>query len=329
MAVITANTPLSLEEAHKREGYDGAAPVIAELQQENDFLDEVVWLPTTHGMYNKQLQAKELGKGAFSKANAPVPTLNSAADAILEPVKLYEGDSPVDERVLKGVKDAYAVRDSEDAMNLEGMIQDWIYNLIYYDSAANPDGFKSLIERRASLGNNNCWGLGGTGDDNTSVWIFEFGKSGFFLGYPPGTKPGLLDEDRGRRYVAAPTGTGNYWAWVRHFEIWAALVERNTRAVQRIANIEPAGASNNFLDTTAGQGIDVLITAKNWLPKAGRNAVIFCNRTIKAQLDNMAFDKNNVYLTIQDVKNYGPITFMAGLPVRLMEALKNDETTIS
>lgn len=327
MSVITMNTPLSLAEAMKREGYDGAT--IAELQQQNDFLDEVTWLPTTHGLYNKQLQAKRLGKGAFSKANAPVLTISSAADMIPEPVKLYEGDSPVDERVLKGVGNAFAVRDSEDAMNLEGMIQDWIYNLIYANSAASPDAFKSLIERRASLGNNNCWGLGGSGGDTTSVWIFEFGKSGFFLGYPPGTQPGLLNEDRGKHNIPAPTGSGNYWAWIRHFEIWAALVERNSRAVQRITNIEAAGAANNFRDTTAGQGIDVFITAKNWLPKAGRNAVAFCNRTIKAQLDNMAFAKSNVYLTVQDVKNYGPITFVAGIPIRLMEPLLNTESQVS
>jgi len=329
MSVITANTPLSLAEAMKREGYDGDAAVIAELQQENDFLDEVTFLPATHGLYNKQLQAKRLGKGAFSKANAPVPTISSSADMIPEPVKLYEGDSPVDERVLKGVRDAFAVRDSEDAMNLEGLMQDWIYQLIYANEGDTPDAFKSLARRRASIGGNNCWDFGGSGGTTTSMYIFEFGRSGFFLAYPPGTKPGLLNEDRGRHSIPAPTGNGNYWAWVRHYEIWAALVERNTRAMMRIANIEASGSSNNFLDTTIGQGVDVFITAKNWLPKAGRNAVAFCNRTIKGQIDNAAYAKDNVKMTVREVQNYGPITFVAGIPIRLMEPLLNTETEVT
>jgi hypothetical protein len=329
MSVITANTPLSLLEATKREGYDGAVNVIAELQQQNDFVDEVAWFRATHGLYNKQLQAKRLGKGAFSKANAPVPTISSSADMIPEPVKLYEGDSPVDERVLKGVQDAYAVRDSEDAMNLEGLMQDWIYNLIYANEGDVPDAFKSLSRRRASLGDHVVWSLGGSGSDLTSMYLFEFGRSGFFLAYPQGTQPGLLNDDRGRHNIPAPTGSGNYWAWIRHYEIWAALVERNKRSLMRICNIESAGSANNFLDTTIGQGVDVFINAKNWLPKVGRNAVAFCNRTLKGQIDNAAYAKSNVYMTVREVQNYGPITFVAGIPIRLMEPLLNTESAVS
>jgi|GEM_PF-1140502 len=330
MAVITANTPLSLAEANKRAGYDDAASVIAELQQMHDFLDEVVFLPATHGSYNKQLQAKRLGKGSFSKANAPVPVVSSSADLLTEPVKLYEGDSQVDERVLQGVEDAYAVRDSEDAMNLEGMIQDWIYNLIYANEGDTPDAFKSLSRRRGALGTDKTvWSLGGSGSDLASIYVFEFGKSGFFLAYNRSGTPGMRNEDRGRHYVPAPTGSGNMWAWVRHYEIWAALVERNRRALMRLCNIETTGSANNFLDATIGQGIDVFISMKNWLPRAGRNAVAFCNRTLKGQIDNAAYAKSNVYLSIREVQNYGPITFIAGIPVRLMEPLLDTESAVT
>lgn len=331
MAVIKANTPLSLAEANKRAGYDDAAAVLGELQQIHDFLDEVSWLPASHGGYNRQLQAKRLGKGAFSKANAPVPVISSSADLITEPVKLYEGDSQVDERVFKGVEDAYAVRDSEDALNLEGMIQDWIYNLIYANEGDTPDAFKSLARRRAVLGTDKTvWSLGGAGADLTSLWLFEFGRSGFFLAYPPNSgTPGLMNDDRGRHYVPAPTGSGNMWAWVRHYEIWGALVERNKRSLMRICNIETDGAANNFLDTTAGQGFDVFIKAKNWLPRAGRGAVAFCNRTLKGQIDNAAYAKSNVYMTIREVEGYGPITFAAGIPVRMMEPILDTESAVS
>ncbi len=151
MGLIVNNQNLTWAETAKREGFDDAAAVLGELGQVNEFLDEVPWYPSTHGIYNKQLQAKRLGKGAFSKAYAAITPIASQADLITEPVKMYEGDSQVDERVFRGVVDAYKVRDSEDAMNFEGLSQDWNTQLVYNNEGDFPDSFKSITRRRGKL----------------------------------------------------------------------------------------------------------------------------------------------------------------------------------
>lgn len=322
MATIVANTVLTWAEVNKREGYDDAASVIGELLQTNEFLDEVPWRPSTHGIYNKQLQAKRLGKGAFAKANGPITMISSQADEITEPVKMYEGDSPVDERLLRGANDPYKVRDSEDAMNLEGAIQDWQSNLIYGNEGDTPDGFKSIMRRRANLVANRCWGAGGSGGDTTSLLIFEFSPSGFYLTYPGGVSAGLVNEDRERHLVNVPVGSGQMWAWIRHYEIWAAMVLRDDRALQRIANIESAGSSNIFDPAT-------FIKAKNQLPRLGAMSVAFANRTLKSQIDNNAYAKTNVWFSIAELQGYGPITRIAGVNVRMLEALVDTETQVT
>lgn len=322
MATIVANTPLTWAEVNKREGFDDAAAVLGELMQLNEFLDEVPWRPSTHGIYNRQLQAKRLGKGGFSKVNGPVPTISSQADAFNEPVKMYEGDSPVDERILRGTQDPYAVRDSEDALNFEGASQDWLTALVYNNEGDTPDGFKSLWRRRATLVAKRTWSGGGSGGDTSSILLTEFSPNGLYLAYPENSAAGLVNEDRGRHYIPAVIGTGNMWAWVRHYEIWAALVLRDDRALQRIANIETSGSSNIFDPA-------IFINAKNQLPRVGQMAVAFCNRTLKAQVDNNAYAKTNVWFSIREVQGYGPITQIAGIPIRMMEALIDTEATVA
>jgi hypothetical protein len=323
MSIISAHTPLTISEVQKREGYDDSEAVLGELQQMIDFMDEVPWFPTSHGSYNKALQAKRLGKGAFSRYNGPVPSISSQSDYITEPVKLYEGDSEVDERLLKGATDPYQVRDSEDAMNLAGFTIDWIYNFIYANEADDPDSFKSIMSRLNTIDNKNCWDNGGDGADLTSMLMFEFGRAAFHLGYPENSgPPGIQNEPRSRHKVPTPKGDGMMWAWIRHYEAWAAIILRNRLALKRIANIETAGSTNIFNPS-------VVIKAKAWLPRVGTNAVLFCNRTLKGQIDDNAYNKVNIAFSIQQIQNYGPITFVAGMPLRMIEVLLDTESEVT
>jgi len=325
MSVITQNSALSWTEALKRLGFDGEAEVMGEVSQQNDFLDECPFLPANQGIYNKQLQAKYLGKGAFSKAYGATTPISSGTDEITEPVKLYEGDSNIDDRVLKGV-DARKVRDSEDILNFNGLVQDWLYQLVYVDQGDYPDAFKGLYARRKTLSTAKpytVWGGSGTGSDVTSVLLFEFGPSGFYMTFPPDSgAAGFHNEDRGMHSLPVPSGSGNYWAWVRHFEIWAGIVLRNSRAFLRYANIETAGASNTFSAST-------FIKMKRELPSVGRNAVAFANRTVMGQLDDLAYNKANISYHLREIQGYGPITHCAGVPFRMYEPILDTETAIS
>lgn len=328
MATLTSYGSMTLAEVAKREHYDDAEAVLGELQQAIDLLQEIPWFTSTHGLVNKQAQATRLGSGAWGEVNAPVGTISSGTTVVDEPVKLYEGDSVIDERVFAGALDAYKVRDSEDTLNLEGLMQAWLSDLIYLDPGDNVNALRGFWSRRATLSSLtypsriNCWGNSGTGSDLCSLMLAEFGKKGLYLAYPGNMKAGFLNEDRGRWRTTAPTGTGQFWAWIRHYEIWAALVLRNERALQRIANIENQGSSNIFTPS-------IFIKAKNNLPSMGTNAIAFGNRVLKSQIENDAYAKANAAYSISDIEGFGPVARVAGVPVRLCEALLETESQVS
>ena len=319
MSALTAYKNLTIAEINKRAGYDDQAAVLGELAQVNDFLDEVPWMPSTHGDYNRQLQAVRLGKGAFATVNGAVTAISSQTDFITEPVKMYEGDSQIDDRALGSADDATKVRDSEDTLNLAGLVQDWIYNL-FYAASATIDALKSFGQRRAAL---SSYCISGSASGGSSIWTMEFGPQALYLAYNKAGAPGFRNEDRGLNLVPIPNGTGNMWAWVRHYEIWAAIVLRNDRALIRYCNLAATGTSNVFSPT------DYIKFVKNRLPNAGRNAVSFANRTQKGYIDADAYAKTNAAYSVVDITGFGPVTMISGIPLRMCEALVDTETAVS
>jgi hypothetical protein len=324
MAAITTGGYMNLIEAQKREGYDDAAMVLGEAAKINQILQVLPWMPASHGTYNEVFQASRLGKGAFSKANSAMNIMSSQGGVVSEPVKLYDGESRVDERVLKGVRDPQKVRDSEDALNLEGALQDWVTALFYGAISTNPDSFDGLATRRSTLGAY-ALGAGGTGSDVTSVYIMELSKRGLYMTYPAGAgAPAFNIEDRGKSLVRTAANDGDMWAWIRHFEIWSGLTIRDDRALLRFANLETSGSTGNFLDKS-----DVFITLKNKLPQRGMDAVAVCNRTVMAQMENALMAKSNMALSITDVEGFGPVIKWAGIPFILSESIVDTETAIA
>lgn len=323
MSVNDAYSYLTLPEVTKRAGFDNEAAVMGAIAQELEFLDEVPWFPSTHQGYNQQLQAKRIGAGGFTKVNGPITMASSETDFITEPVKMYAAESIIDEKALAGLagEDAYRVRDSEDSMNLSGIMQDWASKLLSSNEGSTPDAFRSLERRRAALGTYCIGGLG-TGSDLTSLWTFEFGPNAFHLAYQKGGQPGLKNEDRGRQRLPTPKADGYMYAWTRYYEIWAAIVLRNERALIRYANIETAGSSNIFSATT------YLKSVKNQLPSMGRNAVAFANRTLKGQIDADAYNKTNAAYSVRDITGFGPVTAIGGVPVRCWESILDTETAL-
>jgi hypothetical protein len=330
MAGVISYSYVNLAEAMKREGYDDVAAVLGELAEMIDLLDVIPWLPTTHGPFNRQLQAARLGNGQFAEYNGPIATITSDTEIVEEPVKLYEGESIVDERLLEGLdgEAAYAVRDSEDILCLEGAFQDWSYNLFYGNlGTPNIDNFTSMAQRRYSPGSQApyVFSAGGSGSTLTSAWILECSPQTFYLGYPANVgTPGLHNEDRGLQRVLSPTGSGMMYAWCRLYRIQAAIIMRNARSIMRYCNIASSGASNTFSIT------DFVRYIKNQLQFMGRNAFIFVNRYVKGEIEGQAYkDTQNGALTVQAVEGYGPVTYVAGIPVRMHEGIPITESALS
>lgn len=314
---------MTIVEAMKRAGYDSLAQVAGEALQSNDFLSACPWFPASDGVFHKHLQAARLGVGTFGSANGPVGRISSTTDEVIEPIKIYEADSPIDERVLDTAKDPFKTRDSEDALNLAGFLQGFNSQLLLCNDTTTPNGFKGLAQRRAALSDYCKSNAGSTSGSLTSMWVFEFGPAGFNLRYSDAGSPGIVSEDRGRHYIPTQAADGYYWALIRHFSVKAAFELRDQRAMMRLANIEATGSTNNFSASI------FLKNVKNRLPNMGRNAVAFANRTLKGQIDDLAYTKANASYSIMDIVNFGPVPAVASVPVLTWESILDTETTVS
>lgn len=250
---------------------------------------------------------------------------------ITAPMSLFETLSKVDEEILRlAGANAAGVRQRKDAKFIEAMSQS-VADEIFYGSLADDDlgfnGFTTLFNSLSTYPNNdsswyyNVINAGGSGGDTTSIWVVEWGADKCHLIYPKGTQGGIEINDLGKQLISGYTASTQYIAYVTQFKWRCGLFVADERCVQRVANIEPDGTSNIFSD-------DDLITMINRLPDMGENSMtrIYCNRSIRTQMDIRVKDKNNVnYYADKDA--FGkPVMYFRGIPVQVCDALVETET---
>lgn len=305
---------MNLLEAANLEGYKDKATYLAPVVKMNDFFQTASWVPSTDGLVNKTTQVAEIGEGAWSKANAAIPEIGSKSEVIVENLKLFEGLSSVDERLLTG-KNKAKVRDAQDIANLEGFTQSWLSQVLY--NADSKDGTLGLVARRNKLPAagkfNGVTSAGGTADGSlTSALLIEWGNRGLEMVYEQGEQPGITDQDKGEVFY------NGYYVLQRLFRIKAGISIHKPEAVQRLCNIDP----------TQTFDMKTFIKMRNKLPSMGRNAVLFVNRDVKSLIEEACFDKSNAQYTYGELQGYGPVAKVLGIPVMMLEALKSDEKLV-
>jgi hypothetical protein len=330
MGTIQINKPLTLAEVNKINGFVETGNALAEFAARNSFLDEAPWFPTTHGAHTEEFRAKSLGEGDFTRVNGGVPQTGSSGDIIKEPVRMYEAESIVDDRIIKFADDPFKARDLHDTMNLEGVMQGFNDKILYADPVANPDAIDSLSHRRSKLGKY-CIDAGGSGTGLTSVWIMELSFRGIHLIYNKHGSPGLRNEDRGLHRVAARDGSGFYSAWIRHYEIVAGLVVGMEASLFRYCNLDPAAATYTGGDPEgAFNPSDIIRKVKPYLPTpGGAMAVIFAPRSIYGQIEDAAYLKGNANYTLANIQGFGEVIKVAGIPVRPWDAISENESAVA
>ena len=313
---------LDLEEAYRREHYEGFESLLGPLVEQNDFLRVAAVLPSNNGATHKTLVAKSLGKGAFRGPYQGIQSMASKTSVVSEPIVSYEGTSDVDQLLIEGAPDPYAARMSEDSMNLQGFSNGFNSELLYCTPAANTQNFSGLANRRNKLGEyvHDC---GGTSSGAlSSMYLVEFGEIALALRYMAGSMPGLHSQDMGLQKCYTADKASYYYAWSMYYKINFGLSVRQDAALQRFANIDPATSSATDL-------LKKVIKAKNKLPSKGNRAFLFANSDVRTLLDIEVLEKAGNTLSIRDIEGYGPVTHILNIPVLQMDAITSTEAKIS
>lgn len=328
MAVL-ATTNLTLADLSKRKDTNGKiAKIIEILGATNEILDDMPWMAANDGSGHKTTIRSGLPTGTWRLLNYGVQPEKSTTVQVRDGTGMLESYSEVDKALVDMSDDKPAFLLSESKAFLEGMTQNMATTVIYGDSSVFPERFTGLAPRFNSLSAENGQNIidaGGTGSNNTSIWLICWDESIIHGIYPKGTTGGLKQEPTKQETLFDAAG-GRYEGYRTHFLWYCGLTVRDWRYIVRIANIDRPALTKNA--ATGADLIDLMVQAIELLPntRMGR-AVFYVNRNVRSFLRRQIVNKTNVWLNMEEVAGRKVMTF-DGIPVKRVDAILNTEARV-
>lgn len=329
MAALTANNPTLLDVA-KRLDPDGKIAAIVEiLNATNPVLDDLTFvegnLPTGH----RTTIRTGLPTPTWRKLYGGVQPTKSTTVQVTDSCGMLEAYAEVDKALADLNGNTASFRLSEDAAHIEAMGQEMASTLFYGNEGTEPEAFTGLAPRynaKSAQNADNIIDAGGTGSDNTSIWLCVWGPQTGFGIYPKGSTAGLQMTDKGQVTVENVDGNGGRMeAYRTHYRWDAGLTIRDWRYFVRVANIDVSD-----LDTVANTKklIEWMIQASERIPELGKGrAAFYMNRRLREKLRLGILEKVSSNLTWETVSGERVMTF-DDIPVRRCDALVNSEARV-
>ena len=339
MATLSTSN-LTLADWAKRSDPDGRVPIVAELlSQSNEILDDCVFkegnLPT-----GERVVIRTGLPGVYWRAlNQGIPSTKSTTAQIDEACGILEARSEVDKDLAMLNGNTAQFRLSEDTAFLEAMNQTQAETLFYGNPGTDPKKFLGLAPRYSDLSADNSVNIlnaGGSGSDNSSVYLVVWGDNTVYCPFPKGSKAGLTHEDLGEQTVYNSDGT-RLQAFATRYQWKNGLVVKDWRYVVRICNIDISdllGQASTQASTASTALIKLMARALYRIPNmAMGRAAFYMNRTVHSGLSIAALDKSQSVLAIQEgLSQFGSaqsyLSFL-GVPLRRVDALLNTESAVS
>jgi hypothetical protein len=338
-ATLPANA-LTLADWAKRLDPNGNVPVVAELlNQTNEILEDALFvegnLPTGHRLTIRT----GLPAVYYRSINQGVPTSKSQTAQVDEACGILEARCHIDVELAKLNGNTAAFRLSEDRAFLESMNQTMAQQMFYGNPGVDPRQLLGLSTRYSAIsgaGNSqNILDAGGTGSNNTSIWLVGWGDNAVFCPFPKGSKAGLSHQDLGEESV--PDANGNFYQALRTLYQWKnGVAVKDWRYAIRICNVNVSdltGQTGTQAATAATQIINLMSRALDRIPQLGMcKPAFYANRTIYSMLRIAALNKSNAALSIEKaMTQFGTpysLTSFLGVPLRKSDQLLNTEARV-
>ena len=331
MATLSSNAK-TLADIAKLVDPNGKVPKIVEmLSQTNEILADMRFLEGNLPTGHQSTIRTGLPTSYWRLVNQGVQPTKSSTAQVVDQCGMLEAWSEVDEKVAKLNGNTNAYRLSEAQSFIESMNIEKASTLFYGNSALDPEEFNGFAIRYSSLSAasaENILDAGGTGSDNSSVWLIVWGDQTCHGIYPKGSKAGLSHEDLGLQTIETSAGIAGtrLRAYQDRFVWETGLSVKDWRYCVRICNID---ISNLVAKSSAADLIDLMIKAIHRLPSmsAGK-AVFYMNSTCVQMLDiQMRDDVAGAGMTYAEVDGK-PVMHFRGIPVRKCDALLESEARI-
>lgn len=321
-------TALTLADWGKRIDPNGKVDKIIELlSQTNPILLDMMIMESNSPTGHKTTVRTGLPDATWRLLNYGVPNSKSTTAQVTDTMGMLETYAEIDKSLADLNGNTAEFRLSEDRAFLEAMNQKMAQTLFYGDTSVNPQQFMGLASRYSSksAGNGqNIIDAGGTGTDNTSIWLVVWGENTVHGIFPKGQEAGLQMQDLGEKTLRDSAG-GQYQGYRTHYKWDNGLTLRDWRYVVRIANIDVSDLS---VPASAANIVTQMVKALHRVPnlKMGR-AAFYMNRTVAQALDLQSLDKASLALSVKETEGEWWTTFR-GIPIRETDAILETEARV-
>lgn len=332
MATIGNTVPTLIDWAKGNDPDGKVAAVVELLSQTNEVLLDMGWkegnLPTGHVTTVRT----GLPSVAWRLINNGITPSKSTKAQITEQCGMLEAWSEVDKDLADLNGNAPQFRLSEGMAFIEAMNQEMAQTLIYGNSGTAPEEYTGLAPRYSALSGaanaQNVLTGGGSGSDNTSIWLVGWGENSIHGIFPKGSKAGIVHEDEGLVTVETATGIGGgrMKAYRDHWQWKCGIALRDWRYVVRIPNID---VSNLVGESSAADLLKLMSRALDRLPSTGSvRPAFYMNRTVQSMLKIQALNKSNAALSVQEALGQVTTSFL-GVPLRKCDQILNTEAAVA
>lgn len=343
MATIGA-TYLDLIDVAKRTGNNNQIDQVIEMLTElNGILDDAVAVPCNQITKHKHTIRTGLPSVAWGKLYQGIAQSKSQTAQVEDVTGFVEGLSTVDERLLEISGNEAALRLSEAVSYIESMNKEVAATIFYGDQTTATDeftGFHPRFNDLSAANGNQIIDAGGTGSDNTSIWMVTWGDNACQMLYPSTTVAGLQREDMGRQRVL--DGNSNpYYVKEEKFTWHVGLAVKDWRFVSRVANIDVSNMQAGSVDLYKflrqayykhyGRRVGQQSLSSPSNTAMGRTA-IYCNADVLEALDALATNQGSSdnYVRLRPVEIQGKeVMTYRGIPIRECDAILNTEAQIT
>lgn len=334
MALLPATHPTLLDLAQVLGPDDKISTIIEILNASNEILDDMVVVEGNLITGHQTTIRTGIPNPTWRKLYGGVQPVKSTNVKITDSCGMLESYAEVDKALADLNGNTAAFRLSENRPILEGFNQEIAQSLFYASEETEPEAFTGLAPRfNTSVTANaenaqNVLKAGGSGGDNTSIWLIVWGENTVHGIYPKGSKGGMQMNDKGQVTIENIDGLGGRMeAYRTHYRWDFGLTVRDWRYVVRIANIDLSDLTKNA--ATGADLIDLMTQALELVQDLnGGRPAFYVNRTIRAWLRRQQVSKvSGSTLTMEDVAGKRVLTF-DGVPVRRVDALLNNEALV-
>lgn len=347
MSTITPGAFTYSEWALRHDPSGKVSTLVNMMSQANGILADMLTVECQSGNAFEYTQVVKLPSPTRRIYNQGVPRTLSGVAKLVATCSEYSDWSFFDKSLAELGGDVNTLRAQEDGLHMDGIGIQVASDLFYANRTTDPTAFNGLsniyntVSTNTSAIANNVIDCQGTGGDNTSMWLVYWDSNKIHTIYPRGTQAGLQMKDYGDSVPGTDSNGYEFPAYRTYLSWKLGLAIHDWRYAVRACNIDVSDLSGS----SAANLINILVRMANKTPTQpagvgpvqqldghfnnppGGRAAIYCNRTIAEYLQLQAMNKTNVLLQLQQWDGMNVTTFR-GIPIRICDALVNNETRV-